>query len=414
MNMSQTALRAELELVFLCARTQIDAETKRRIRTLLEDRLDWEYLLQLAFRHGVMPLLCRSLETVGADLAPQRFMKELARAFHANRFHNIFLARELIAIVEELKSRGIESLPYKGPVLALSAYQDLALRQFGDLDILIAKEQMSAAKDALSLRGYHAEYELEPQAEKEFIDTHHDFPMMRSDGRVVVEIQWAITEWSFRIPARFDYFRQRAKPLRVLGADLLNLKPEADLIALSVHASIHCWDRLIWVSDVAELLRSHPDLNWPEALAEARRLGTQRMVFVGLSLCRDLLGTILPENVVEMLERDAVVRALATEAGERLLRDQTREEGSREEMAFHYRLRERLQDKIRFLCHRRGIYLRLCTDSILTPTPADRQVIRLPDSLSALYFVIRPFRLLYQHGIGTTLRDLGRVLGRGV
>ncbi|MEM8808776.1 MAG: hypothetical protein AAGF01_22390, partial [Cyanobacteria bacterium P01_G01_bin.38] len=53
--------RAEVELLLCCARTQITPEGVDRIKSLLTTELDWEFLIILAARHRVLPLLFHNL-----------------------------------------------------------------------------------------------------------------------------------------------------------------------------------------------------------------------------------------------------------------------------------------------------------------------------------------------------------------
>ena len=56
---------------------------------------------------------------------------------------------ELNKILKLLKANNIDTIPYKGPVLASLAYGDIALRQFQDLDISINQSDIFKTKDIL-------------------------------------------------------------------------------------------------------------------------------------------------------------------------------------------------------------------------------------------------------------------------
>ena len=70
---------------------------------------------------------------------------------------------------------------------------------------------------------------------------------------------------------------------------MLALAPEDSLLILCVHANKHQWSRLGWICDIAEMLRSHPDLNWPVVMEQARMLRSERMLLLGLLLARESL-----------------------------------------------------------------------------------------------------------------------------
>ena len=76
-NSIPASRRPETDLLVCCARTRLDPETTQRIHSLSQKGIDWEYLLGLASRHRVMPLLCRSLEKACAQVIPEKILERL-------------------------------------------------------------------------------------------------------------------------------------------------------------------------------------------------------------------------------------------------------------------------------------------------------------------------------------------------
>jgi len=76
------------------------------------------------------------------------------------------MADELAAIAGLLDGHGVECVPYKGPTLALRAYGDLAMREFGDLDLLVRARDVLKAKSVLMGRGYVPITPLAPEQEQ--------------------------------------------------------------------------------------------------------------------------------------------------------------------------------------------------------------------------------------------------------
>jgi len=58
-----------------------------------------------------------------------------------------------------------------------------------------------------------------------------------------------------------------------------------------------------------------------------------------------------------------------------------------ETRAFYWRVRERRCDRVRGFAR-----------ALFTPNAADWQLVRLPDRLYALYYLIRPLRLVAKYG----------------
>jgi hypothetical protein len=91
-----------------------------RIRILLEQPLDWEPVLRLADRHGTASLLYQNLHPL--NVVPPAALTSLRRSYEHNIHKSLFLTRELIRILDWLKTRGIEAIPYKGVVLSETYY----------------------------------------------------------------------------------------------------------------------------------------------------------------------------------------------------------------------------------------------------------------------------------------------------
>jgi hypothetical protein len=132
-----TVHRLERELLLLCARTVVDSDASARIGALLERDLDWNFLIISAHEHRVLPLVYRTLSRAGLGPVPAAALNRLRNAFQANVKRNLFLTSELFSVMDLLRTNGIPSIPYKGPVLTFDVYGDLALRQFADLDIIV-------------------------------------------------------------------------------------------------------------------------------------------------------------------------------------------------------------------------------------------------------------------------------------
>jgi hypothetical protein len=71
---------------------------------------------------------------------PAEWLARLRMQYMMNAARNMKMTAELLRILDALKEAGIKAMPLKGPVLAQQLYGDVALRQFSDLDILVARE----------------------------------------------------------------------------------------------------------------------------------------------------------------------------------------------------------------------------------------------------------------------------------
>ena len=147
-----TPVAREVELLLTCARARLDEDQTERVKELASSDLDWDYLLRIADRHGLQPLLHWHLNSVCAAAVPEPHLQHLRVAFQRVSALNIFLTHELQRLLSLFAKDNITAVPYKGPALALQLYSNVALRQFSDLDILVHPRDVSRARDLLSER----------------------------------------------------------------------------------------------------------------------------------------------------------------------------------------------------------------------------------------------------------------------
>jgi len=337
--------RPEIELMLACVSTHLDAGRTDRINALLQGEIDWAYVFRAALDHRVIPLLYRNLHTLGGDAVPQSILKQFQSHFYANAAHNLLLAQELIKILRLFEGHNIIAIPYKGPVLATSVYGDLALRQFGDLDILIQKRDALNAKKLLSSQGYRLWHPRLDGLLPALYRIRKVYELQSADRQILVELHWSVASWPVRFPLDPAQLWKGAETVTLAGASVRSLAPEDLLLILCVHGSKHLWCRLGWICDIAELLRTFPGLAWEALLARAERLGGTRMLFLGLLLAHELLGAELNDLVKRRPREDGVVAQLAARIRAQLYSEANESSSAVDWPVFYLNLRERRRDQ---------------------------------------------------------------------
>jgi hypothetical protein len=382
--MSYSTLVAEHELLLCCARTAAASHVVTRLRALAASNIDWEYLFLLARRHAVVPLLYLQLDRHASGLVPHETFSKLKQHYLENSARNTVLTAELCRLINLFAAAGIETIPYKGPVLGIFAYGNAALRRFVDLDVIVKKTAVWKAREILLAEGYTPAKSLSLNQQELLLRTQHNMQFSRDNHRLIVELHWEVAPHLFASAVDADKLWRDLITIDVNGARVKALSPEDLLFSLCVHGSRHLWGRLSWICDVAELITRH-SFNWTSLLERATTADSERMFLLGLHLADKLLEAPLPDEVKQRCESDERLKSLAQNVVEHLFNGTTHVPAtSREIFKYNIGVRKTLSARARYLAY------------MFRPTDGDLSLRSLPSSLSFGYYLMRPFRLLFR------------------
>jgi hypothetical protein len=365
----------EWSAVLECASPSLD---RRRLAGLLR-AVDWELLLVLAEEHGVAGHLTACLRDLEYVVVPPDKRQALADRRRAQMFFTLRLAAELFRILDSFSSAGIAALVVKGPVLAVQAYGDPAMRSYGDLDLLVRQRDIRRATEVMTAAGYVAAVPLSA------IDAGKipgQYLFSKADSKLIVEIHNDRTLRYFprRLPIEEFFARQIRVPLDSREAPALSVEDE--LVLICIHGAKHFWERLIWIADVAALVTRQTGIDWGGVSDSARAVGAERMLHLGLRLASELLKAQLPDEVRAVVQSDSATGVLAEQACRWLPPAGHAPPGLLERAAFRLRMRGGLMAAPAYL-------LRLS----LSPTEEDWQRGSQLNRNRFLDVLRRPFRL---------------------
>jgi hypothetical protein len=376
----------EVDLLLCCARTCSTPQTRVRIKEIATRNLDWQLFLQLATSHGIRPLVYQSLHSTCWEAPPEAARQELSHFYSANSAKNRFLAGELLHILQLFEAQHILAVPFKGPVLAAVLYGDLALREFTDLDILIREPDIPKAREILSNQGYRSSMASAVITADVNVDELHS----ASTG-ISVELHWQFSPRRFVSSMVAEHVWNGIEPTVILGRKVWSFSSQDMFLFLAVHGGKHSWSVLKWLCDLAEFIRSNPDLDWPRLFKRAEALGAGRTCRLGIYLAAELMQAKVPSSVVCAVREDAQVRRLAQEVRQRI--QEPRDVDPIEDQIFNLRLKERFHDKVRY------VFLQ-CTRY----SGEEERFLSLPSTLSFMYIFVRPIWLLRRYGFSVLKR----------
>jgi hypothetical protein len=150
-----------------------------------------------------------------------------------------------------------------------------------------------------------------------------------------------------------------------------------------------------WICDVSGLIQIHQEMDWEWVTEQAHRLGSERILFLGLYLAKNLLEVTLPGKVCQQIKSDTKIEMLAHKVYKQLYRENNGLLGILEKSLFHLRSIKTFWDRVLY-----------CYFSMIPPRFGDFLFLKLPSSLFFLYYLLRPFRLLGKYCVGGLINSL--------
>jgi hypothetical protein len=350
-----------------------------RLRELMAEPVNWEKAIRLADENGTSSLVCQNLSRAGG--VPAAVLESLRQRHETNIRKSLFLAGELTRVLECIDSLGVDAIPYKGVVLSEVYYGDMAMRQSGDLDIFIRAGDLPKIKRAVCDLGYTPRASVPPGTENDYIASGYECTFDSPAGKNLLELQWALQPRYYAVDFDMDGLFARAVTATVAGRSVKTLSPEDLLLVLSVHAAKHAWRKLIWLCDIAQILKREK-LDWQMVARRAGRFGIERILHITLLLVNKFCLAPIPAPVEYAVVSDQAAASLAHEIASRMSRGIFYGEQQLSYFRLMMRLRERRADRLRFL-----------TRLTCTPGPGEWEAIRLPKVLFPFYRVVRLGRL---------------------
>jgi hypothetical protein len=373
-------LNPEQELVL--ASIRLDRAKDERIGKLLKQELDWAKVIQYARLHNVLPLLYHRLKALGAERVCPQEMDVLKVHYLTIIQRNLRLVHKLISVIQLLSGHKIASITFKGPALALQAYNDLSLRSFEDLDILVHKADIPQLYDLLTRSGYNPMLPLDSIEQKWWVRTTSHFGFSHAGD--LLEFHWTPIENGFLHPLQIEHFWQEFHPLLIDGQEVRTLSAEDNLLLLCLHGTKHEWYQLKWIADLAYLIQSTPDMDWQALLEQARKSGFLRIIGLSLVLAERTGGATIPSQISSQFQDDQEIQKLARQIEPQIVRGGNPEKPDRFPI-FFMRGREQWEHRLYYI-----------VDQLFLPKWVDRRLLTLPEALFPLYFVIRPIRLVFK------------------
>lgn len=369
----------ERALLLLCCSPDQSSGCRTKIDTLLADGIDWPRFGRLATKNSVAPLAAARLLANSRTQLPRSIARQYALLAESTAMRCDYLATSLFEILDAFKRERIPALTIKGLMTAAAAYHDISLRAFGDLDLVVRRDDVARAMAALERIGFTGKaWRAEAFASGFFPDTSVDC----SRDSTVVDLHWSLSADYFPFAPDDGTVWRRAIESDLRGRPVMTMGNEDSILFHAYHGAKHGWSKLQQVCDLAYLCALKTP-RWNDLLAGAARIGSRTMVLVGVELRRSLFGIEAPEPLTDALGEPRI-KSLSKKVEARMF--ETREEGEFSEWRMALASIDSRRGRVRYLATR-----------LVSPRLSDCALLPLPRPLYPLYYVARPALLAIKH-----------------
>jgi hypothetical protein len=293
-------------------------------RLVALDEMGWRELFNLARIMRVRPLVLERLSKGGfKSLVPTTPWNELNQQCRQIAMTALRQQAELVAIVTDLAARQIPVIVLKGAYLRDAVYQNHALREMGDLDIMVRHEHLQQAADVVAARGYTSLKSGPVDVNVDAAVAHH-LPRCIKRGVTAAEVHWNLTTSREPYAINPADLWLRPVPFRVGSITALALSPEDLVLHICLHASYQ-HEFAFGVRSLCDLeavIRGYGTrIDWGAVRDRAVTWKWAPGVHAMLRLARDLVGAAVPGSVISSLRPANWREDMLETAREQLLAD---------------------------------------------------------------------------------------------
>ena len=379
----------EMSLILLCCRIYFKTATYTGLQFFLNNNeIKWDEFLQLAGHHKIRPLV---FKIIYLSNIPTDVKLKIKSSFIYLANQNFNLAVESERVIQLLKSREIDAVPYKGTTYSKQFFNDFYLRESSDIDIIISPSQLDAAIKILETDGYLSElgdiYQyLGPKYTRFFKD--FNFNKFQNEKRKFhIELHWAVTEKEIGLPDETNkYLFDFGTELDYSQNYLKTIKPGSHFSAIFIHHAFKDnFNTLKNITDISAAF-AHEELisNVAAVKSSFTGIGLSKALAIGNSISEKLLGVAyFSSKHIEIPHVDYFINDLCCQRP-------IKNEDDKTAMAKWLKKSALLKDTF----VKRIEFYFICLSFRFIPGRFDFRAVQFPRPFFFLYYIIKPFRTL--------------------
>ena len=369
----------ELKLLISLSQNEIDVD----FITGILSEINWDLFVQLVLKHRLVSHILKHSNFLAENIPIPAYEKLIEiRLEHSKRALNY--AIHAIRIYQKFTENNISHCFFKGPLLSLELYGDIGYRNFGDIDILVEKKDIETAKSTIEDLDFKCIYPKLDLSEKQkqinYCISHH-YQFTHPVQAIHVELHWSITNPKSFFGLETEEIISSSSKLKVSNYELPYISTIENLVYQAAHGSIHQWYRLFWLKDFSELLLKYSNDEIKNAWVLSKELKLEKCFWQACILSHLIYKIDLPDFINFRINKNLIKIPLNS-----IHINDLSQQGLKGKIKFVF---YRLQMKPDFKYYFELIY-RLRTHL------SDWELLKLPKHLFFLYYLLRPFLLVFK------------------
>lgn len=297
--------QVEDKLILSCIKIHPGPSELEQINNLIPLVQDWEYLTSTIIDRGIAPLFYKKLPQLpNSSLIPETVKTKLQQAYYKTFSRSTVLYEHFRKIAEAFTSQGIAVIALKGVYLSEWLYQDIGLRQFSDIDLLVKEEDAANCLTILEGLGYNPSEsgKLSQFILSQFAQDIVHYPPRVKDG-VSIEIHIKLHSKNQSYDVLIPTLWANAIPATISGIGVSALNNTDLLIHLCLHLDKHFRGghvQFTCFNDITNLLeRDIATMDWEKLTEACRMYHCEEIVFRYIVMIHTYMHAAVPPDILE-------------------------------------------------------------------------------------------------------------------
>lgn len=294
-------LSPEDKLILSAVKLHPTTKELEQMNNLIPQIQRWDYVAAIGIDRGIAPLLHKKLPLLGnSGLIPEQTKSKLQQAYYKTFSRSMLMYEHFRKVTEAFASHNVPVIALKGIYLSEWLYEDIGLRQFSDIDLLVKREDGEKCQAILAGMGYMPENDNETEFEKK-LEVVHYTPMVLNG--VSIEIHVKLHQNNEKYCVSIDELWKNALVEVLNKTTVYSLCLNDLLVHLCIHLDRHFFQghvQFTCFNDITNLLDIQADkLDWEALIRACRLYNCETQVFKWIILVNKYMNAPVPNEIIE-------------------------------------------------------------------------------------------------------------------